>query len=259
MTRLQISADLSYRLPAPCTILVQVSAAATAEQRLDHAAITIGPAPNQTIIAAQDRIGTRLWTTQQEELTVSYAAQVTVERANPDLSALSATALPDLPGEAVPYLFGSPYCSAHAFDQRVADEFADLAGGPLVAAMAEHIRRTMTYGSDSDNAHTNAEQSYEARKGVCRDYAHILIAMARTASIPARFVSTYAPDVAPQDFHAVAEVFLDGGWHLVDPTGMATPSDMAVIGIGRDATDVSFLTAFGSLEMVEQRVRVSRA
>ena len=55
------------------------------------------------------------------------------------------------------------------------------------------------------------------------------------------------------------EVFLDGRWHLIDPTGMAQASDMAVIGVGRDATDVSFLTAFGSMNMVEQRVGVSRA
>ena len=129
---------------------------------------------------------------------------------------------------------------------------------PLIAAMADHIARTMTYGSDRDNAHTNAEQSYAARKGVCRDYAHIMISMARAANIPARFASTYAPDVQPQDFHAVPEVFLDGRWHLIDPTGMAQASEMAVIGIGRDATDVSFLTAFGSMNMVEQRVNVRR-
>ena len=54
------------------------------------------------------------------------------------------------------------------------------------------------------------------------------------------------------------EVFLDGRWHLIDPTGMAQASEMAVIGIGRDATDVSFLTAFGSMNMVEQRVNVRR-
>jgi transglutaminase-like putative cysteine protease len=57
----------------------------------------------------------------------------------------------------------------------------------------------------------------------------------------------------------VPEVFLDDRWHLIDPTGMAQPSDMAVIGIGRDATDVSFLTAFGRMNMVEQRVAVTRA
>ena len=258
MTQLQISADLSYRLPAPCTILVQLAAAATAQQRIDQSVITVGPAADQTIIPAQDRIGTRLWTTQQEELVVSYSAQVTISRADPDFSALPATSLPDLPGEAVPFLFSSPYCSAHAFDQLVTDEFADLAGGPLIAAMSDHIGRIMTYGSDSDNAHTNAEQSYAARKGVCRDYAHILIAMARTANIPARFVSTYAPDVTPQDFHAVVEVYLQGDWHLIDATGMAKPEEIVRICVGRDAADASFLTSYGGVELQEQTVQVAR-
>ena len=259
MTHLLINADLSYRLPAPCTILVQVETAATAEQRLDRTRITIGPPEDKSAMPAHDRIGMRLWTQQQEQLTVSYAAEVTIDRANPDFAALSATALSDLPGEAVPYLFDSLYCSTGDFDQLVADQFSGLSGGPLIAAMSDHVAQHMTYGSDVDNASPNARQSYAAGKGVCRDYAHILVSMARAADIPARFVSTYAPDVTPQDFHAVAEVFLDGSWHLVDPTGMAEPSDMAVIGVGRDATDVSFLTAFGSMKMVEQQVRVSRA
>ncbi len=258
MTLLQISANLSYRLAAPCTILVQVEPAATADQTLTRADINIGPADSKMIVRAHDGIGTRLWTTQQDQLTVSYAAQVAIDRANPDFAALPATVLSDLPGEAVPYLFNSLYCSVHAFDELVTSEFSGLSGGVLVAAMADYIERTMTYGSDVDNANSNAQQSFAARKGVCRDYAHILISMARAANIPARFASTYAPDVQPQDFHAVPEVFLDGRWHLIDPTGMAQPSDMAVIGIGRDATDVSFLTAFGSMNMVEQSVNVTR-
>lgn len=259
MTKLQINADLLYGLALPCPILVQVEAAATPGQIIRQTDLVVGPGENKSIIPAQDGIGTRLWTMQQEQLTISYAAQVTIDRANPEFDALAATPLPELPGEAVPYLFNSVYCSVSAFDQLVAGEFSGLQGGPLVAAMSAHIGRTMTYGLDSDNAQNNAEASFAARKGVCRDYAHILISMARSADIPARFASTYAPDVEPQDFHAVAEVFLDGSWHLVDPTGMAQASDMAVIGIGRDATDVSFLTAFGNIEMVEQQVRVSRA
>ncbi|NRD89463.1 transglutaminase [Sphingopyxis sp. BSNA05] len=258
MTHLQISADLSYRLPAPCTILVQLEAAATPDQTLTRTDIHIGPANSQAVVPAHDGIGTRLWTTQQEQLTVSYAAQVAIDRATPDFATLPATALNDLPGQAVPYLFNSLYCSVHAFDELVAGEFPGLTGGPLVSAMADYIGQTMTYGSDVDNANSNARQSFDARKGVCRDYAHILISMARAANIPARFASTYAPDVRPQDFHAVAEIFLDGRWHLIDPTGMAQASDMAVIGIGRDATDVSFLTAFGSMQMVEQKVDVRR-
>jgi transglutaminase-like putative cysteine protease len=100
--------------------------------------------------------------------------------------------------------------------------------------------------------------AYVTREGVCRDFAHVLVALARASTIPARFVSVYAPDVVPQDFHAVAEVFLGGAWHLVDATGMAEAADMAKIGVGRDAADVSFLTSYGQASLVALRVEVSR-
>jgi transglutaminase-like putative cysteine protease len=81
--------------------------------------------------------------------------------------------------------------------------------------------------------------------------------MARASAIPARFASVYGLGVEPQDFHAVAEVFLDGAWHLVDATGMAKSEEMAKIGVGRDAADVSFLTSYGDAFMQSQSIRVS--
>ena len=83
--------------------------------------------------------------------------------------------------------------------------------------------------------------------------------MARAAAIPARYASVYAPDVSPPDFHAVAEVFLGGAWHLVDATGMARPEEIARIGVGRDAADSSFLSSFGLAELVNQLVTVTRS
>ena len=82
--------------------------------------------------------------------------------------------------------------------------------------------------------------------------------MARAVGIPARYASVYAPNVTPQDFHAVAQVYLDGAWHFVDPTGMAHASDTLLIGVGRDAADVSFLTSFGAIELVKQAIEVFR-
>jgi transglutaminase-like putative cysteine protease len=69
-------------------------------------------------------------------------------------------------------------------------------------------------------------------------------------------VSAYAPNVSPPDFHALVEVYLDGSWHLVDPTGMTNADEVAIIGVGRDAADISFLTSFGFLELVKQTVSV---
>ncbi|MDV3455787.1 transglutaminase family protein [Sphingomonas sp. HF-S4] len=97
------------------------------------------------------------------------------------------------------------------------------------------------------------------REGVCRDYAHVMITLARAAGVPARIASVYALGVEPQDFHAVAEIFLGGEWHLVDATGMAEEGAMAKIGVGRDAADVSFLTVFGTAVMNGQSVKVAAA
>lgn len=66
--------------------------------------------------------------------------------------------------------------------------------------------------------------------------------------IPARIVSAYAPNVTPpQDFHAVVEVFLDGIWHLIDPTGMANIPEVARIGVGQDTADISFMTSYSRM------------
>ena len=83
-----------------------------------------------------------------------------------------------------------------------------------------------------------------------------MIALARAAAIPARFVSVYAPFVTPQDFHAVAEVFLDGTWHLVDATGMAAANQIVRIGVGLDAAEVPFLSSFGPAMLLSQSVDV---
>lgn len=103
---------------------------------------------------------------------------------------------------------------------------------------------------------TTAADTFISRRGICRDYAHLLITLARAAGIPARIASVYALGVDPPDFHAVAEIFLGGEWHLVDATGMAREAGMAKIGVGRDAADIAFLTAFGQAQLIDQYVSV---
>ena len=124
--------------------------------------------------------------------------------------------------------------------------------------MAYWIKQNLTYDIFGSDGHTTALDTHATLRGVCRDYAHLLIAFARSSAIPARMVSVYGPEVNPSDFHAVAEVWLDGAWHLIDPTGMATADRMIRIGVGRDAADVAFLTAFGILTLNDQAVSVTQ-
>jgi transglutaminase-like putative cysteine protease len=124
--------------------------------------------------------------------------------------------------------------------------------------MRDWIASHLSYAPGASHSETTALDTYHDRAGICRDYAHLVVALARAADIPARVASVYAPSVTPPDFHAVAEVYLGGAWHLIDATGMAEASTMAIIGIGRDIGDVAFLTAFGPLVMHSQSVSVER-
>ena len=83
-----------------------------------------------------------------------------------------------------------------------------------------------------------------------------MISLCRACQIPTRFASVYAPSVTPPDFHAVVEVYLDGAWHLVDPTGMAHADTMAIVAVGRDAADAAFLTTTTTAELRQQTVSV---
>ena len=85
-----------------------------------------------------------------------------------------------------------------------------------------------------------------------------MVALCRAAQIPARIASVFAPGVEPPDFHAVAEVYLEGTWHLIDPTGMAEADEMALIAVGRDAVDVAFLTTVTATELQTQTVKAIR-
>jgi transglutaminase-like putative cysteine protease len=80
-----------------------------------------------------------------------------------------------------------------------------------------------------------------AGKGVCRDYAHLVVALLRAVKVPARLVSVYPPGLSPMDFHAVAEAFVEGQWRVVDATLLAPLQNLVRIATGRDAADTAFL------------------
>jgi transglutaminase-like putative cysteine protease len=158
----------------------------------------------------------------------------------------------------VQYLMPSRYCPSDRFHDFVDATFAGPEGGSMAMAMREWIHDHLRYVPGVSDSDTTAADTFIMRKGVCRDYAHLLITFARAAGIPARIASVYSLGVEPPDFHAVAELFLGGEWHLIDATGMAREAEMVKIGVGRDAADVAFLTAFGEVRMNDQQVSVVR-
>jgi transglutaminase-like putative cysteine protease len=259
---IDISARFAFSLERLSDVLLQFEAAAIPEQRILASHCEMSPAEHIARISAQDDIGERIWLHVEGQFEVRYTASVTVRRLLADIGTLGRLEPHELPGEAVQYLFDSRYCPADRFQPFVEAEFGGTAGGARVLAIRDWIAGNFTYAPVSTSS-TTALDSFVERRGICRDYAHVMVTLARASAIPARYVSCYAPGVDPPDFHAVAEVFLadptvagGGAWHLLDATGMADPAETVKIGVGRDAADVSFMTVFGEAQFESKEVCV---
>ena len=130
------------------------------------------------------------------------------------------------------------------------DEFASCSPGyAKVRAVCDWIYQKVDYISGSSDSHTSAYDTATQRSGVCRDFAHLGIAFCRALSIPARFVSAYAWQLDPPDFHACFEAYLGDKWYLFDATCLAPTNGLVRIGTGRDAADTAFATVFGAVQL----------
>ncbi|CAN5313643.1 transglutaminase family protein [soil metagenome] len=255
---IDIDVLLDYAIPERHDVLLQVEAAVMADQRLISNHLTVTSPERLRAVEGEESIGQRTWAVGLGQFRVEYRAQVEIDRAPVDLESLQANDPRMLPALVVPYLLPSRYCESDKFEAFVTREFSKVSGGQKIIAMLDWMGTNVDYVSGSSNGETTAAGTFVQRQGVCRDFAHLLASLSRAAMIPARLVSAYAPGVTPPDFHAVVEVWLDGSWHLVDATGMAQANEIVRIGVGRDATDIAFMTVFGNAHMLDQRVNVTR-
>lgn len=252
---------LDYRLSAPASVLLAIEALSDSEQRVIAETLEL----NGEILSPAPTIGDgsaryRWLSLPAGDLSIRYSAEVEVERSTADIFHLPVTPLTRIPADVAPYLFASRHCDPARFDRVLADDMnlplGWVADGSTILAIRDWINGHLSYEPVS-TAETTATDTYVGRAGVCRDYAHLMIALARSAGVPARFVSAYAWQLVPPDFHAVAEVWLGGRWHLIDATGLAPEASLIAIARTRDAVDASFMTVFGSADMLGQSVTVT--
>jgi transglutaminase-like putative cysteine protease len=255
--RLGIEATLDYTMAEPADVLLAIEAAELFDQTIVDDLLTITGTGPLRPVPGDDAIGRRTWMHAEGAFHAHYRATVdVVERISGPIDALGCAARRDLPAGVVPYLWPSRYCEADRFEAFVRRQFTAKQGGAQVQAMADWIHDHLDYCAGTSDASTTAADTFVSRQGVCRDYAHLMASFARAAGIPARLVSAYALGVQPPDFHAVVEVWLDGGWRLIDATRLAAPESIVRIAVGRDATDISFMTIFGAATLNAQAVSV---
>ncbi|MFC9918287.1 transglutaminase-like domain-containing protein [Agromyces binzhouensis] len=152
------------------------------------------------------------------------------------------------------YLRPSRYAESDRLAATAAAEFGGVEGVDRLAAVSSWVGTRLSYVPGSSSPTDGAVQTLLARQGVCRDYAHLVVALLRALDVPARLAAVYAPGLDPMDFHAVAEAWVEGAWHVVDATTLAPRDTLVRIATGRDAADTAFLSAYGGairLESVE--------
>jgi transglutaminase-like putative cysteine protease len=165
-----------------------------------------------------------------------------------------------LPEAALEFLLPSRYCQSDLLNDLASSIVQQAAPGyPQVAAIEQWLRDEMSYVSGSSDASTSAVDTANSRKGVCRDYAHLGIALTRSLNIPARMVVGYLHGLVPMDLHAWFEAFVGGRWFTFDGTQGQPRGNRITIGYGRDAADVALTSNYGALDLKSMKVTVTEA
>jgi len=169
--------------------------------------------------------------------------------------------LGELPDEVLVYLLSSRYCDTEILMADAWRLFGRVPPGwGRVQAICDFVHRHVTFGYQHALATRTASETFTERRGVCRDFAHLAIALCRCLNIPSRYCTVYLGDIgvppvdAPMDFAACMEVYLGGAWHMFDPRNNARRVGRIMIARGRDAGDVAISTVFGPWQLQLFRV-----
>ena len=179
---------------------------------------------------------------------VRYQAVVTTSR--PPLPADLRTDLPGrLPLSILTYMLPSRYCESDRFTQIAYELFGKIeTRAEQVREICRWVDANLEYKPGATDGRTSAWDVWQLRKGVCRDYAHLAIALCRALNIPARYIGGYAVGLDPMDFHALFEAHLGGNWYLFDPSDQIPASQIVIIARGRDAANAALTTIFGKVQ-----------
>ena len=254
MIRIQLQVQLNYEVDAPgADFVFNIHAAHTACQTIAAESLVLSQ-PVAAQIDTDPSTGNRYMrlSAMPGPLSLSYMATVDLAHHFADTANLPEVPVRYLPPEVIGYIYPSRYCQSDRLVKLAIREFGHLRQGhSRVQAIRDWVLQRVTFTSNTSNSNTSAVDTLIEQVGICRDFAHLMIALCRAVSIPARFATgtDYGadPSLGPPDFHAYVEVYLGDRWYIFDPSGTSIPMGCVRFGTGRDAADVAFATIFGSV------------
>lgn len=237
-----VTAHLSLTVRSAATLVLEVAVALAHDPR-EALAVTLDGAP-VTVRELAGPHGTRLHVVDAAPGTLVVDYRATVHG--------TGAAVPGgEEADRLAYLRPSRYCESDTLAPTARAQFAGLHGVDLLAAVSSWVGTQLAYVPGSSLPTDGATRTLLARQGVCRDYAHLVVALLRALDVPARVVAVYAPGLAPMDFHAVAEAWVDDAWRVVDATTLAPRGSLVRVATGRDASDTAFLTVHRGVAVLD--------
>ncbi len=248
----RIQAELHYQVLQRSTVLLNIHALSTANQSLRDESLEITPGVKWEEFPLETRENRyiRLDTEKATQLDIAYRCTAETKYAMIGHREIRDVPVAELRRSAIPYLFPSRYCQSDRLGRFAWKEFGGI-GHPYdqVVAIADWIFENIDYIAGTTDAETSAFDTLTQRAGVCRDFAHLGIALCRALSIPARYFTGYACHMQPPDFHACFEACIGNRWFIFDPTRLAALNGLVRIATGRDAADAAVATIFGRMQM----------
>jgi transglutaminase-like putative cysteine protease len=252
MIRLRLALALDYQISEPGSDFVfNIHAARTQRQQVIEEMLRLSQDVASTV-ETDPATGNRYMRVKAlaGPLKVEYDAVVDLSHHVAQPEEIAEVPVASLPTDVLHYVFPSRYCQSDRLHRLALREFGHLGQGyRRVQAIRDWVLQRTTFSNMASNSHTSAIDTLLDTVGVCRDFAHLMIALCRAVNIPARFTTgiDYGADPAlgPTDFHAYVEAYLGHRWYMFDPSGAAIPMGFVRFGTGRDAADVAFATIFG--------------
>lgn len=255
--KFEIAVKISYEALSPSTLILNIQPFQSATQVVLDETLQLSPDLKMrelTALSGEKRFKI-IEIPETGPIAIQYKALVENEIRIIPAEELGEVPVAQMPAAALPYLNPSRYCQSDKLYRFAYNMFGNLETGFLkVMAIRDWIHKNVAYGGYT-TPQTSAFDTLTEQIGVCRDFAHLGIALCRALTIPARYFTGYAYQLQPPDFHACFEAYLGGHWIIVDATKLVPVNGLVKIASGTDAAETAFASIFGNLSF--QNLEVS--
>ena len=258
--RLEVASRIGFRAAWPSPVVLILSPQSGDGQNVIAEELTIEPSARvREFVDSYGNLCHRLVMPRGDTSVAVHAVVDTSDHIDVDMTA-PRTPMDQVPDYVLEFCLPSRYCQSDTLGTFARGVVGDvLPGYPQVEAIRAWIESSMRYEYGVSTCSTSVLETLQQRAGVCRDFAHLGIAMCRAIDIPARMVVGYLHELEPMDQHAWWEAFIGGRWFTFDATQRFPRGNRVAVAYGRDAADVAIATQYGSVELFDMTVSVGPA